>query len=154
MAGEHIKLRFGERNGKPQVEPVHAERLDGTRLRLLYSPGWVYGIAAGDEFELTDDQGSFRVLQRGGNVVVRVFSEAPVSGFADLLVADVSRLGGYLDGGIERAMTFTIPISASLDAIDDAFTRFCTKTPGLVWEYGNVYDDDGSPLNWWTESGA
>jgi hypothetical protein len=154
MAEEHVHLRFDDRDGEPQLEPL-AERLDATRFRLLYSPGLVYGIAAGDEFEITDDRGSFRVLKRSGNVVIRVFSEAPVQDIESTLVSEVvNRLGGRVDGSIARALALTIPVSAGFPEIEEAFAKFTAHTSGIVWEYGNVYDDSGSPLNWWVKNNA
>jgi hypothetical protein len=133
------------------VEPVHAEALGGRRYRLLFSPGFVVGVAAGDEIELIGDAGRFRVLGRGGNIAVQLFSREPVQPFRDALAAEVrDRLSGVLDGAIDRGLVFTIPLGAGFAAIEKLFDAFVRAHPGTEWLYGNVYDPDtNAPLGWW-----
>ncbi len=155
MADEHLLLRVEGPDGKPSFEPVHAQALGAGRFRLLYSPGLLYGIAADDEFETVDDQGRFRVLRRSGNVVVRLFSDTPIEEFQEALVAEVEhQLGGRLDGKLERALAFTIPVTCGFPAIERVFAQACAPGSGRVWEYGNVYDNDGATLGWWSQSDA
>jgi hypothetical protein len=61
---QHILLLIEYRKGHPVREPVHAESLGDGLFRLLYTPGLVQGIAAGDEFRLVDADGAFEVVRR------------------------------------------------------------------------------------------
>jgi len=148
MVQQHISLAV---HGGRGTEPVHVEVLDGGRYRLLHSPGFVTGVAAGDEIELLDKAGHFRVLRRGGNLAVQIFSREPVQPFRDELAAGVrTRLSGTLDGGIEHGLVFTIPLSTGFGAIEEFFDTFVQTHTETEWLYGNVYDPDtGSPLGWW-----
>jgi hypothetical protein len=145
----HIRLAIhGSRGSK---EPVHADALGGARYRVLSSPGFVLGVAAGDEIELVDDEGHFRVVRRGGNIVVQLFSKEPVESLRESLARDVlDELGGVLDGGIERGLVFTIPVTSGFAAIEALFDDVVGLHPETEWMYGNVYDPDtGEPLGWW-----
>ena len=146
----HLVIHGADAGAK---EPVHAEAIGGSRYRLLSSPGFVLGVAAGDEIELLGDDGQFRVVRRGGNVAVQLFSKEPVHAFRDALAAAVREaLGGVLDGGIERGLVFTIPAAAGFAAIEALFDHEVNARPGTEWMYGNVYDpDSGEPLGWWNE---
>ncbi|MBX3442483.1 MAG: DUF4265 domain-containing protein [Planctomyces sp.] len=150
-AEQHVLLLIGFRQGQPLHEPVHAEAIGPGRYRLLYSPGLVQGIAAGDEFRLTDDTGAFEVTRRSGNLAVQVFANEPVAPYVAELAACISRLGGSLDGKIERGLTFSIPVAIGFAAVEDFFTRWADGHEGWEWYYGNVYDpaDGITPLLWW-----
>ena len=146
----HLAIRGADAGAK---ETVHADAIGGSRYRLLSSPGFVLGVAAGDEIELLGDDGEFRVVRRAGNVAVQLFSREPVAGFRDALAAAVrEELGGVLDGGIERGLVFTIPAAAGFAAIEALFEHEVHARPGTEWMYGNVYDPDtGEPLGWWNK---
>jgi hypothetical protein len=152
-ATQHVRLLVDYRDGKPSVEPVHAVELSDGRFRLLYSPGFVQGIAAGDEFRLLDEPGAFEVTRRSGNVAVQVFGSEPLAPLAEGLVRGVAELGGVLDGQIERGMVFTIPVVAGFPAIEAVFNEFVSSHPKTEWLFGNVYDptDGVTPLNWWVQ---
>jgi hypothetical protein len=62
MLETHVQLHVHGGNGS---EPVHAEPVGDRRYRVLSSPGFVLGVAAGDEIELSGKDGRFRVLRRG-----------------------------------------------------------------------------------------
>ncbi len=146
---EHVYLfiQYGS-NGKPRREPVHAERLLNGNYRLRHSPGFVQGIAAGDEFRVLNEIGEFEVVRRGGDVAVQVYSRTAVESYKVPLSKKVAAIGGWLDGSIDRGMVFTIPSSAGLGVIESIFNEFQSVTPGTEWMYGNVYDpkDKTSPL--------
>ena len=150
MAEQHIELLVEVANGRRKREPVHVEPLGNSRYRVLFTPGLVYGIAAGDEIEMLDDEGAFRVVKRGGNLAVRVLSEQPLGERGDQLAAKVQQqLNGSLDGRIPRGLAFTIPVTTGFTAIEALFNQFVSENPAALWEYGNVYDDKDRPLNWW-----
>jgi Domain of unknown function (DUF4265) len=147
----HIRLLVEYRDGNPCREPVHAVDLGDRRFRLLHSPGFVLGIAAGDELRLLDEDGNFEVICRSGNIAVQVFSQYPVDPVVEEATRRVTEIGGVLDGRIERAMVFSIPLQAGFLAIDDLFNALVRDHPEMVWLYGNVNDpiDGVTPLNWW-----
>lgn len=149
-----LLLRSGTRpDGTPRIETVHAEPLGGPRYRIAHSPGWTYGVAAGDEVERTDDDGGFKVIRRSGNIAVRLFSTCAFEcDDLDALEARVeARLGGRVDGRLDdRALVFTIAAGAPLAdiaALFDPFVREATIAGGDVeWEYGNVDVDADAPI--------
>ena len=57
--------------------------------------------------------------------------------------------GGRLDGQIKRGLAFTIPVSVGFKIVEALFKQFAEQHPACVWEFGNVYDEDGKPLGWW-----
>lgn len=150
----HLHLRCGTReDGTPRLEPVHAEPLGGLRFRIANSPGWIYGVAAGDEVERTDEHGGFKVIRRSGNVAVRLFSTSALRrDRIEAFEAEVrDRLGGWVDGEIDdRAVVFTIPAStgfSEIEALFGPFVRDSSIALGAVeWECGNVHDDAGAPI--------
>jgi hypothetical protein len=148
MEQRHISLAV---HGTSGTEPVHVELIEDGKYRLLYSPGFVVGVAAGDEIELLDQAGHFRVVRRAGKLAVQLFSREPVLPFRDELEDQVrDRLSGTLDGGIDRGLAFTIPLSTGFAAIEAFFDTFVRTHAGTEWLYGNVYDPDtGNPLGWW-----
>jgi hypothetical protein len=147
----HLLLLVEMVNGRPVKEPVHVRDLGGGRFGMLYSPGLVQGMAAGDEFRLLDDEGRFEVLSRAGNLAVQIFSEQPVATVRDELVRRVAELRGWLDGAIERGLVFTIPVAAGFAAVEAVFNGWVAEHAGWEWYYGNVYStaDGVTPLNWW-----
>lgn len=141
---EHVYLRV-EPDG---VEPVHIERI-GHRMRVLYTPGLVYGVAAGDEIEV-GERGEFQVVSRGDNLAVRVLCADGVSSFAQELEEQVtSQLGGRLDGRVRNGLAFTVPVKAGFKRIEDVFCALEESHTGVLWEFGNVFDSEGKELGWW-----
>lgn len=151
----HVELLIEYRNGKPLREPVHVEPVTPGGWRILYTPGFVLGIAAGDEFAFDDKDGAFRVLKRSGALAVQIFSKQKISEDLPALEALAVALNGTVDGSIERAAVLTIPVAAGSPKIEDALRSLCAGRPHLEWFFGNVYDpSDGiTPLRWW-ETGA
>ena len=148
---QHLLLLIEYREGRPLKEPVHAEEVGHGVFRLLDSPGLVQGIAAGDEFRLVGGDGAFEVTRRGGNLAVQVFSTGPVAPHRAELAERVARLGGTLDGAVERGLVFTVPVSAGFPAVEAVFNGWVAERPGWEWYFGNVYDpvDGVTPLGWW-----
>jgi hypothetical protein len=91
------------------------------------------------------------VTRRGGNLAIQLFSLEPVGPFQAELAEQAQRLGGTLDGAIERGLVFTVPVSAGFPAVESLFKAWVAEHPGWEWYYGNVYDpgDGVTPLNWW-----
>ena len=145
----HINLLVEYRNGRPLKEPVHVAHLQANQYKLLYSPGLVQGIAAGDIFELINTNGEFNVISRSGNVSVQVYFRSPVLIGSTELIQQVEALNGSLDGSVQIGMVFSIPVSAGFEAIETIFNTFTNNNPEAKWFYGNVYDVNDNPLLWW-----
>ena len=143
----HLFLRLGERNGKPDYEPVHVEPVAGNRFRVLYSPGIAYGVAAGDELEV-DEEGRYKVVARAGNLSVRLLCGSGVADIEQSLTEQIERIGGRLDGQVRAGLAYTIPLSVGRDVIGQLFAKAKQENPGALWEYGNVYDEDGKLMEW------
>ena len=144
----------GERQGE---ESLPAVVVAPGRYRLLASPGFVEGLAAGDEFELSPDapQG-YRVLAHGGNLCVWLYLQHDVDAGSPE-AADISRtaatLGGRLDGGWSRMLVITVPLSAGWSEIESVMNAAVERLGASSWVYGNVYDpiDGVTPLGWWEQ---
>jgi uncharacterized protein DUF4265 len=121
----------------------------------LHSPGFVNGLASGDVFELDESQTSgFRLVSRAHNLAVIVHveqQEDKSSTQVRCLEQSLRAIGGTLDGGPERMLVFTVPVSAGLHAVETMLAAFVQELPGATWWFGNVYEagDPSRPLNWW-----
>jgi hypothetical protein len=149
---KHLELLIEYRDGRALKEPVHVNKLGEGTFRLLYSPGLVQGIAAGDTFTLVGSDGAFKVTNRSGNLAVQIFSDASVAQYAAELAAQFARIDGVLDGEVDRGLVFTVPVSVGFPAIEAVVNAWVAKHPGWEWFYGNVYDptDGTTLLGWWT----
>jgi len=140
-------------------EVLDIEEVGPNRYRLIYSPGLVEGLAAGDEFELTEENSAgFNIVRRSGNLCAWLIFDEPTDFSApniEDLEARVRGIGGYLDGGTHRSLIFTIPLQSEFRTIEGIFDSFVKAVQGTHWFYGNVYDpkDPANPLNWWLERG-
>jgi hypothetical protein len=142
----------------PSGRPVHEDVLakpEGPRWRLAASPGLAMGTAAADLLEVRDD-GTFDVVERGGNIAVHVSAPPGADAEVDRLKETIESLGGWSDGkGWTRDRSsltvFTVPFSAGFAAIEAALGAYLKRVPSGEWYYVNVYDpaDDTTPLNWW-----
>jgi hypothetical protein len=133
-----------------EVDPVALDR-----CRLLHSPAFVDGLAAGDVIALDESERSgFRLISRADNLALIVAFEAE----EDRSTASVERLGkaieaigGTNDGGPARMLVFSIPVRAGFATVETLMKAFVEELPGTSWWYGNVYEvgDPARPLNWW-----
>lgn len=146
----HVELAVaGARPGTTQ--PVPAQALpDGTFL-ILFSPGLVQGVAAGDVIRLsTREPGGFDVVRRGGNLSLQLFDPTQIRPVVEWLLPRLKPLSGRLDGSVQRGAVFTLPVAVGFRAIEELMAEAVKSFPNLEWYYGNVYDPDGhTPLNWW-----
>ena len=147
---EHVDLWV---MGAPEgvTQPVPARKLEDGTFAILFSPGMVQGIAAGDTIRLSDrHNGAFDVIRRGGNVCLQILRREGIKPVVEWMLPRVQPLSGRLDGAIEIGAVFTIPLTAGFRAIEDLMAEAVKEFPDAEWYYGNVYADDGiTPLNWW-----
>lgn len=117
--------------------------------RLLASPAFCSGIAKGDLIKTTT-AGGFEVLERSGNVCIRVISQTDLDLIDQQLAAEFAALGGSQDLNTGRVLVYSVPVSAGFASIEAILNRIVAGRHGAVWLYGNVYDADSQePLNWW-----
>jgi len=152
---EHITLPVLDDNSGTVVsrEVLEVEPLAQGGLTLLHSPAFVDGLAGGDTIELDSGQlCGYRLVKRGGNaaIVLALSSEAHRESEATKgLLAQVARLGGVFDGGPSRVLVFTVPARSAFGEMERSLDAFCAANGEATWWFGNVYDADGKPLNWW-----
>lgn len=135
-------------------EVLEVERLT-EGFRLLHSPAFVWGIAAGDIIELDPAElAGFRVRSRAGNVAIVVALGDLDKGSAPVqrLITEVERLGGCCEGGPGSSLVFTVPVRAGFRQLESVFDGFRNQGDGVSWWYGNVYDRHDRPLGWWAEA--
>ena len=131
-------------------QPVEVEETESGDFLVLFSPGLVEGIAAGDIIRVIDvATGQFEVVSRGGNVSVKWMARSPISKFLNQADEFLGPLGARRDGNIANAAVWTIPVTATFSAIEDAMNRVTELVPDSGWWYGNVYDENDNPLDWW-----
>jgi hypothetical protein len=68
----HVRLRVAD-GAQSALEDVPARQIEGPRWRLLRSPLYARGAAAGDVVRVLSERGDFEVLERGGNVRVHFY---------------------------------------------------------------------------------
>lgn len=148
---EAIALSIDSSSPGPRVnEEVLVEVVTSGRYRLVKSPGFVLGLAAGDIFEVLDG-GAPHVLKRGGNICIQMFcAKADADVIAPYATRKIVAIRGWLDGKIEKELVFSVPVSSGFDAIETCMNNITSEFVGSEWHYGNVYAGDGiTPLEWW-----
>lgn len=149
-----MELLAGFRSdGSPVNESVLVEQLEGQVFKVLRSPGFVPGLAAGDTFKVLQN-GRFQIVSRSRNIAVQVFFPEGTEIEESVVNECMSVVSGYLDGRSQQLLVYTVPFSVGFAAIQSCMQMLTEKFRGLEWYYGNVYDpNDGvTPLNWWLES--
>jgi hypothetical protein len=97
--------------------------------------------------------GSYEVRERGGNVAVVVLGHPGRS-----LTDNVQPLRQAFDGlgaSVEphpdgRWIVVTVPVTAGFAAIEAAMSAWDNDT-SAEWHFGNVYDANDQPIDWWTD---
>jgi hypothetical protein len=147
----HVTLFAGRSSdGQAVYEPVPATAVAPGVYDVLASPAMAYGCAAGDRIQVSED-GTFEVLNRGGNLCLIVLPATPPAA-ADIaaLSTEFQGLGGIVESPPSRRfIVVTVPATAGFPVVEATVTSWTTDYGG-EWEYGNVYDDDGRTLDWWT----
>ncbi len=153
QALQTIELLAGyDPNNQPIVERLSVRVLPDDSCQLAKSPAFLQGIASGDVIKLDKDSKSFEIVQRSGNLAIRVYARANMEALADALGSELEKLGGELDIETPRMLVFSIHVSCGFEQIEALLNRFIDGETS-AWRYGNVYDpnDGKTPLNWWVE---
>jgi hypothetical protein len=67
-----------------------------------------------------------------------------------VLTGLITPLGGTVEAPDDlRFLVATCPVSVGFPAIEAAMSRWESSGGGPGWCYGNVYDDNDAPLDWW-----
>ncbi|WP_199424594.1 DUF4265 domain-containing protein [Actinotalea solisilvae] len=147
---EHLALLAGFRqDGEPAYEVVPAERRPDGLWQLRGTPALAQGCAAGDLLSV-DDTGGYTVAERGGNVSVVSYAAGPGSLLPHAealkrLLGPRATVETHPDG---RWLVATVPVGLGFAMIEEAMAQWGSLSTA-AWSYGNVYDDDDQPLNWW-----
>lgn len=150
QALQAVELFAGLRpDGQPIVERLPVKELPDNTLQLVRSPGFVQGIASGDIIRLDNNSREFEIIQRSGNLSVRVYTKGEVEPLIEQLESPITQMGGDLDTETPRMLVYTIPVTAGFAAIEQLFNGVLDDNS--TWQFGNVYDprDGVTPLNWW-----
>jgi hypothetical protein len=138
--------------GEPVFEQIEVSPVEGAKdeYRLQKAPAFVRGLARGDRirFPARTELGA-ELLQRSGNLTVRVFRKHNIDAAEQMLTPEFELLDGMLDQHSAGLLVYSIHVSIGFLLLDKAVGQF----GGLVWYYGNVYDpkDGSTPLNWWQD---
>ena len=149
-----ISLYAGKHpDGQDVAEQIRVKLTDNKTYRLVASPAFVAGLAAGDEISYNVDDNSFELLSHSGNLAIRIFARTKMDEMKDNLSAALEKLGGELDFSNERMLIFSIHVSCGFKEIEDILNRHVGEKTHSAWMYGNVYDptDGTTPLNWWLD---
>lgn len=138
----------------PDATPMPKSAKPAGLFRLLQSPAFVRGLAAGDRVRFpVENAASYELIKRSGNLCVRVLSKASMAQVLQALTPEIELLDGQLDVETPRLAVYSIHVSIGFQALESLLDRISGQFPDTVWYYGNVYDpaDGESPLNWWQE---
>jgi len=147
-----IELFAGTRpDGQPIVEQLPVSERESGELQLVRSPAFAQGIASGDIVKLRPDTQEVELVQRSGNLSLRVLTMGDMAALADQLVPALEKLGGELDLHNDRMLVFSIHVSCGFAEIEKIMEKALGQDPQSRWMYGNVYHpaDGSTPLNWW-----
>ena len=142
--------------GQAVFESLEVEVLQASadQVRLLKSPLLTRNLAAGDKLKVIDAASAkYELLQRSGNLCVRVFRRNEIAALSDYLSPQVEKLGGSLDLQTDYALVYSIHFTIGFTTIEELLNNASKDYLETVWYYGNVYDpEDGTtPLLWWQE---
>lgn len=93
---------------QPVFENLTVELLnaDTEEVRLLKSPLLTRNLAAGDKIRPTNpERGEYDLIERSGNLSIRVFCRGELDSLANTLTPEIEKLGGSLDLQTERALS-------------------------------------------------
>jgi len=150
----YIELFAGVRpDGESVAERLQVKPLDKEEFELVRSPAFVKGIAAGDVVKLNEQERSFELLKRAGNLCIRVFAQENIKQLSIDMTPLIEKLGGELDLENDRLLVYSIHVSCGFSMVEKILNDHVGDETQSMWMYGNVYDpqDGETPLNWWQE---
>lgn len=138
-------------DGKPVAERLQVMIREDNSCQLVKSPAFIKGIAGGDVIKLEKGSDEFTLLERSGNLSIRVYCRDDSSELVDELTPPLEKLGGELDVETPRMLVYSIHVSCGFQQIEAILDGVVSDD--VAWVYGNVYDanDGQTPLNWWQD---
>jgi hypothetical protein len=149
VTDSHVRVLAQASREKPVFEMLPASPAGPQEYDILGSPVLTTGFAAGDRLRVADD-GTFEVVHRGGNLCLVLFPASPpeTTDFLRLTTA-FEGLGGLAEMPPDgRFVVITVPLAAGFGPVEKALTTWIDDRD-CPWGYGNVFDDDDQPLDWW-----
>ncbi|MES2264685.1 MAG: DUF4265 domain-containing protein [Pseudomonadota bacterium] len=149
-----INVYAGKYENSPIFEELPANQLTENTYELLSSPGLALNLAKGDIVEIVNKEQPAKILRRGGNFCIQIYSEdIPTQDIDNLEKNIVRELHGTLDGIHDGNLALSVPASAGVDKIKEFFDSFTEKT-GIQWYFCNIYENfedvnDETLLDWW-----
>jgi Domain of unknown function (DUF4265) len=149
-----VNFYAGTANNSPVFEELPVRKIVDNQYELLSSPGLALNLAKGDIVCVFDEHHSPKVLKRGGNFCIQIYSEhiskVALKHFTKTLQ---SKLNGTLDGKYMGNLAISVPAAAGLASIREFFDAFTEQT-GIQWYFGNIYKNledanDETLLDWW-----
>jgi len=144
-------------NAGGRCEVVLVEPCDEGDIFIIQSiPAFTYGLGLKDTIRLLNpESGSYEVVTRAKQIVVRLYVDGSLDKLEiKSLIDDVVDLGGCFEVGKnsdqvdgKSLLLIALNFKVGFGKIEDLLRPFSGL--GYQWEYGNVYDTDGKPLNWW-----
>ncbi len=129
-------------------ELVVQPKLNGL-FKLLHSPAVTLGLASGDIIRV-EQEGQFRLVVRGGNLCVQLFSANKIREIESFIAQRIHSIAGEIDGVLSNEIVCTFPFSTGFKNIELLLDEAMQLDGEASWNYGNVYDfETGKPLNWW-----
>jgi len=150
-----IALLFDEANGRREVV-LATPGIEADTFIIHSIPAFTYGLGWKDCIRLLDkERGAYEVTERGGQLVVRLYVDGSLDR-PDIqqLIDAVVALGGSFEVAKNDAQAsgmslLLIALSAERGFAEIERLMKPCEAAGYQWEYGNVYDAEGNPLNWW-----
>lgn len=142
-------------NNEPVLEQVEVRDAGAAGECILEkSPAFVRNLAAGDRIRYPADTGAgYELLQRSGNLCIRVLRKHNIDEVAATLTPAIELRDGTLHRHSTGLLVYTVHVSIGFQSIESLLDSTIGQWPGTIWYYGNVYDpqDGVTPLNWWNE---
>lgn len=152
--GEAIMENISVGLVEPDPATAATRKMADTQYRLLKSPAFVRGLAAGDRIRYpAEAESGYELVKRSGNLSLRVLRKDNMEEVAQILTPELELMDGSLDLQSPRLLVYSIHVSIGFQPIEILLDRITGQFPGTVWYYGNVYDpsDGVTPLDWWQE---
>ena len=142
-----------DENGHTVLEKLQVYVLDKQdHFEVKKSPLFIRNLARGDIIYIDKQApGQYKLLQRSGNLAVRIFRKTDLNVLEMTLTPEIEKLDGKLEIKTDRALSYSLHVNLGFSAIEALFDNAMASFPDSVWYYGNVYDprDGTTPLNWW-----
>jgi hypothetical protein len=155
--GSHVRVPLFIDEMTARREVILAEAAPLPNVFVAQSiPAFIYGLALGDHFCLINaEHGDFKLVKRSGQVTIRGYIEGTLDRPGVTKVIDeTTEIGGTyetarnaVDGTGTSLLLLSLHVSHGFPKIESLLSNLPAR--GCNWEYGNVYDGEGSPLNWW-----